>query len=441
MRPLSGCHRKFTSVRETCGRRSHLRTVSILALVVSTGLLCPAQTAPDPAHAPLLLTAPVADKNFYVLSLLARDSEAVKALSGDAALSRIGRAHRDGLTRAAGSCGEDAACFHNAFRLTDDEIAAAEGSLKELYSSGGAIKRTVDGPLRQSGAYVRYRGESGGDLLAHAWRDAARGIDRLISVYGEGAKPRYPEIDSVAFDVKSPAYRQMLQTVADLLNEKEPSAPLFFQPSLDYSLYLLSLSRRDEAGRLEPMEDNENRAALRHIKEIRWADYAYTVIVVPGAGGDRLAWNLSPPGQMRSEIAARRYHEKKAPLILVSGGYVHPNQTPYAEALEMKKALMTEYGVPESAILIDPHARHTTTNLRNAARILYRYGVPFERRGLIATDRSQSAYIESQVFTKRCDDELGYQPHRLLGRTSPFDLEFLPLIESLQIDATDPLDP
>jgi hypothetical protein len=217
--------------------------------------------------------------------------------------------------------------------------------------------------------------------------------------------------------------------------------PLFFQPSLEYALYLLEINKRDEAGRHEPMESKDNRAAYQHIRSIQWANYPYTVIVVPGAGSDRITWNLSPSGRLRSEIAARRYREKKAPLILVSGGYVHPSQTPYAEAIEMKRTLMTEFGIPEEAILVDPHARHTTTNLRNAARIMYRYGVPFDRKALIATDNSQSTYIEGATFSKRCADELGYQPQRLLGRTSPFDLEFLPLIESLQIDPTDPLDP
>jgi hypothetical protein len=152
-------------------------------------------------------------------------------------------------------------------------------------------------------------------------------------------------------------------------------------------------------------------------------------------------WNLSPMGELRLDLAARRFRERKAPLILVSGGYVHPNQTPYAEAIEMKKALVSKYGVPADAILIDPHARHTTTNMRNAARLMYRYGIPFDRNALVTTDRYQSSYIESEVFVKRCESELGYQPHKIVRRTSAFDLEFVPRIDSLQIDPLDPLDP
>jgi DUF218 domain len=93
-----------------------------------------------------------------------------------------------------------------------------------------------------------------------------------------------------------------------------------------------------------------------------------------GFGPDRMGWDLSPQGRLRVEVAARRYKDGQAPLILVSGGYVHPNQTADCEALEMKKSLIDDYGVPADSIIVEPHARHTTTNLRNAARLMYRYG-------------------------------------------------------------------
>jgi hypothetical protein len=163
--------------------------------------------------------------------------------------------------------------------------------------------------------------------------------------------------------------------------------------------------------------------------------------VVPGAGGDRPDVPLSAWGRLRVAVAANRYHEGKAPFVLVSGGFVHPNQTPYCEALEMKRALMRDYAVPENAILIDPHARHTTTNLRNAARILYRYGFPFERKGLITTDLYQSRYIEAPAFNERCRKEMGHVPHRIVGRISSMDLEFLPQLDALHADFSDLLDP
>jgi hypothetical protein len=125
----------------------------------------------------------------------------------------------------------------------------------------------------------------------------------------------------------------------------------------------------------------------------------------------------------------------------VSGGYVHPNQTLFNEAIEMKRSLVRDFGVPAEAILIDPHARHTTTNLRNAARLAFRYGLPGERPMLITSDQSQSAYITGAVFRDRCLKELGYQPGTLGKRLSKFDVEFTPAIDALHADARDPLDP
>jgi hypothetical protein len=221
----------------------------------------------------------------------------------------------------------------------------------------------------------------------------------------------------------------------------EEELPLFFQPSLRFALHLLDVNQRDEAGRLEPLERGVNAAVLRRIASIEWKKFPYSVIIVPGYGPEKPGWALAPEGKLRLELAARRYRQGKAPLILVSGGYVHPNQTQYCEAVEMKKSLAVDFGVPASAIIVEPQARHTTTNLRNAARLMYRYGIPFARTALITTDSYQSSYIESDAFTKRCADELHYQPGKIVKRLSEFDLTFTPALDSLQIDPMEPLDP
>jgi hypothetical protein len=107
----------------------------------------------------------------------------------------------------------------------------------------------------------------------------------------------------------------------------------------------------------------------------------------------------------------------------------------------MKKDLMARYKIPEHAILIDPHARHTTTNFRNAARLIYRYGIPPEKMALVTTSMYQSYYIGDMNLDERCEKELGYVPYHLFERLSKFDIEFKPRIESLHADPMDPLDP
>jgi hypothetical protein len=174
---------------------------------------------------------------------------------------------------------------------------------------------------------------------------------------------------------------------------------------------------------------------------VDWGRYQYSVIVVPGEGNEIPGVALSPGGKVRDDIAAKRFHDGLAPFVLVSGGFVHPAHTEFSEAGEMKRDLSTRLGVPVDAIIVDPHARHTTTNMRNAARLIYRYGAPFDKKGLVSTDPRQSSYIEGAAFARRCVDELGYVPYKILGRKSLFDLEFLPVVDSLQSDPRDLLDP
>jgi hypothetical protein len=404
-------------------------------------LILPAvsQSAAGPRPAPLALTDPLIDKSFYALVLLERDASVRTALDREPQL----RALSDGKMQQIAAAAEHCQGCGAMGRFDDAEISTVAKILRRLYATEEPVRRLVDGPLRESGVAVRYHGVAGGDLLAHAWEDAANGINHVIDVYGTGtALPYSSEVDGPSFDLESPGYGATLEAAAQLILEKKDQLRAFFAPSLAVVGALLDINKRDEAGRHEPLEQGENRAAVAAIATLEWQRYPYSVIVVPGVGNDRLTFSISPIGKMDAELAALRWREGKAPLILVSGGYVHPNQTPFAEAIEMKRVLVRDYHVPEQAILIDPHARHTTTNLRNAARLMWRYGLPFERKGLITASQSQVAYIESAEFRERCKTELGYEPVSIGKRTSRVDLEFIPNMYSLQADPkNDPLDP
>ncbi len=417
---------------------SRIRLIVILAAVAALGL---AQTLAVPRHLPLVLTSPVQDKNFYLLSLMERDKEILRAVDADPVLSRITRERKEAVARAWQTCTDEVVCYLAPFRVTEAEVTAAETALRQLYESHASVRRMADGSLRDSGAYMRHNSKPAVEMLVLAWRETAAGINRVIDVYGEGKSPQYAEIDSVSYDVKSGLFRQTVRTALGVVNEAAGEHDAFFALPLHFALHLLGINMRDEAGRHEPLELKDNAAAVRYIRTIAWDHYAYSVIVVPGSGTDRLTWNISGASKLRSELAARRFREKKAPLILVSGGYVHPNQTAYAEGIEMKKYLVDNLGIPAEAVIVEPHARHTTTNMRNAARLIYRYGIPFGKKALVTTDNSQSASMESLEFGRRCVRELGYEPQRILGRISPFDLEFLPVIDALHIDPLDPLDP
>jgi DUF218 domain len=395
--------------------------------------------AVSPAKKPLPLHAAIQDKNFYLLSVFQNNPDVRSALMADRILGQINSTRQQRLRRAMQTCQQDPDCMLQPLVWTDDEIHTVSLALDRMYESNPHVRKILDGQLQASGTYVLYQQRGGRDLLINAWELCARGINEVLAVYGEGVRPRYPKIDSISFDTQSADFRRRIASLTQQVSNDTPK--LFFESSLRTTLELLALNHRDEAGRFEPMEENINEAALRSIPSTRWDNYAFSVIVVPGEGPEDPNVVLDEVGRQRTALAAQVYHAGKAPFILVSGGYVHPSQTRFAEAIEMKKALLRDYHVPEEAILVDPHARHTTTNLRNAAREIYRYNMPMNKPALVVSDPLQVSYIQGQPFADRCRNELGYLPYQIITRSSDTNIVFLPRIESLQQNPMDPLDP
>jgi len=422
------------------GRRARRAMRSTAGLLLAGLTWVGAQTV-EPRHAPVEMKSPVLDKNFYLLTLLERTPSVHAQIKAEPTLNKVAEERLAAMDQAAKSCGSDLSCNTQAFRWSDDQMLEAGNALAGLYRKSPLVRELTDGPLRASGMYVLYQQLSGEDLLRHAWDDCMRGMNLAIDVYGIGKAPRYAAIDAMTYDPKTEQYHQVVQGLVLVLEDDRPALDLFFMPSLRFSSELILLNHRDEAGRYEPMELGENSAAFRRVKTVQWAKYPYSVIVVPGSGNDRPAVNLSPAGRLRDELAAKRFRDGKAPFLIVSGGFVHPLRTEFSEAIEMKRDLMTRFGIPADSIIVDPHARHTTTNMRNAARLMYRYGIPFDKTALVTTDPWQSQSIESSAFDKRCMDELGYVPQKILSRISAFDLTFMPIRSSLQTNPLEPLDP
>lgn len=380
----------------------------------------------------------IQDKNFYLLTVLSSEPQARAALAADPVL----QAERDralaALKHARSSCGS-VACISSDLTLSDADIARIGDQLASLAS--GPLKPAIRDHLRPSGLYQRSAGLEDPAFLRAAWEQTARGLNRLYRVYGLGEPPLYPDIDAAAYKSVDGAFFLTVRTALEVATDGLGPETAFFDPWSRIGLDLLLISQRDEAARYEPLSAGENARAIKRATRIAWGRFAYSAIVVPGAGLREEEAGLSATGALRLRLAARRYQKGLAPFILVSGGNVHPNKTPFNEAIEMKRQLVELYGIPENAILVDPHARHTTTNLRNAARILFRAGAPMDRDVLVTTSESQSAYIDSEIFRTRNRTELGYQPMTVSARISPADLAMRPVLDSLQSDPTDPLDP
>jgi uncharacterized SAM-binding protein YcdF (DUF218 family) len=160
-------------------------------------------------------------------------------------------------------------------------------------------------------------------------------------------------------------------------------------------------------------------------------------LVVPGYT-PRFGWRDGLPSKAieRLERALAALHAGLGAAVIVSGGTVHSDEN---EAVLMRQWLL-DRGVEPARIVVEPCARHTTTNLRNAGRILLQRGVNealvvtsdapdwrFRRHGWRLAE--QSYYLGFpwlSSFHVRCIAELGYrvgeldwlEPHHVRFRPS-----------------------
>lgn len=195
-----------------------------------------------------------------------------------------------------------------------------------------------------------------------------------------------------------------------------------------------------------------NERVLARIRGFReWDRFEHRVLVVPGY--TPLDTRVATPGvhpvtRRRLEMAAEDLRANKAPFLLVSGGNVYPRGTPYYEAMEMKTALRS-MGIDDDSILVDTRARHTTTNLRNAGRMMRALGIPSsvvvtKGGGIGGSDFfGQDFYLANptlSTFHSRCERELGYRVGALEG-IGDGRILFTPSPDVDRFSFRDPLDP
>lgn len=371
-------------------------------------------------------------KNFYLLYLL----EKVNPSAMDQVLQQISTARNLRLTAAVDTCSSNA-CLVNALQLNPLEITQIGGALVSYATKNPAFLNE----LRFSKTNVNLDGQNDANFLKRSWELSAIAMNKILAVYVNGEKPAYPKIDAGDYAPNDAVYVKKMKKLWQQLAVKEAQENrLPYRNLLLASLKILLLNHRDEAIRYEPLEKGWNKSAVKQLAKTDWHKYPYSVILVPGLGPEEEGVRLDPNGAKRCDSAAKRYFAGLAPFIVVSGGHVHPNKTPFAEAVEMKKYLMKVWKVPANAILIEPHARHTTTNLRNMNRMIYRFKMPTAKNVLIVTDVSQSTYILG-TMGKNASRDLGYVPYAAIKKISDTETSYLPNELSLQSNPIDPLDP
>jgi hypothetical protein len=370
----------------------------------------------------LILPHPIEDKCFEFIATLDEVPELRQLMQGDPALAGVTAAKRHSISNAAAKSPASEAEMINAAWFSDAEVKDIGSMLKRILSEHSDARLMLNQRLRESGMFVREQTRSDDDLIACAWEQSAIGVNRVLDIYGDGKRPSYPNIDARDPIGTDSEWNARVSGLATKAVEGIPAdRDLFFGASMRTALALLELNGRDEAGRFEPMEDGENKPVIARIGRTDWSKFPYSCILVLGIGPDTPDVALSKGGRENVERAAEQFKAGLAPLILTSGGYVHPNKTKFCEAVEMRRELIDKLGVPADAVLIDPHARHTTTNIRNAARQIHT--------------------VQGDGFAHRCEHELGYDTARIGKLLEPSRLEVFFTIDCLEADPMSPLDP
>ncbi|EEI90256.1 hypothetical protein HMPREF0765_4207 [Sphingobacterium spiritivorum ATCC 33300] len=376
-------------------------------------------------------------KNYYATSLLAQDSGLSNRILSDPDIhSMLEKRHVRYIESA--NC-KDVTCFLRAFRWNEQEVETIVTVFSKRLQTDKELKALVKNKLIPSCTYGMDVSSVESAYLAKALRQDLNAINYVIDVYAGAKKPNYPKIDSISFDVTKKAHLYLLKDVAqDILKDVRNPEEAFYE-SLWTAVRLLEVNERWDAAQLEPLMQLENKKAYDAVRKTDFGRYPYSLLLTLGAGPEVYDQPISPGGMLRCRMAARSYFQGLAPFIVVSGGCVHPYKTRYIEAIEMKKYLMQVLNVPEEAILIDPHARHTTTNMRNTARILLHYGFPTDKYAIV---NSSVPHIDAvEKMADRCVRELGYVPYVLGKRISEVIIEFKPREEALTIDPDEPMDP
>lgn len=384
----------------------------------------------------------VQDKNFYLLTAIQNEKAVSQLIENNVVFKNILKNQQLEIDSKLNLCKGSLSCLVNGFQFKEKELVRIEEELRLLMKDKKELQDFVKNNLRSSGKYENFKNSTDTELLLKAWQLCAQGMNRIMKVYGLGETAQYATIDSVSYDVNSKFYKGSVFMWSDFLHNKKPKKNvLFFQESLDFSLSLLYMNHRDEVARYEPLEEKENKKAIAYIKQINFNAFDYASVLILGNGPENYQDRLSAIGKLNLQLGVLEYEAKKAPLIIVSGGHAHPFRAAFCEAIEMKKELMSLYNIPEENILIDPFARHTTTNLRNASRLMIAYQMPLDKKSIVVTNVSHSDYVGNPNFNTRCMEELGYLPAIILKRLNSTALEFVPNVNSLHQNPIDPLDP
>lgn len=380
------------------------------------------------------------NKGFYLFHVLNNNENLRKIVRDNKAFKNISKQQTKKLKKALNQC-PNVLCYASAIQWSHSEINTIGNHLTKLYRTNNSFKQIMS-HLRDKGYYILYKNSADTTLLRKAWREAALGINHIIDIYLKGEKPIYPKIDSISFHVHSKKFERLVHDgLREIVYKYNDKPPPFFELPLQAALKALQINGREEATWYEPLKKGLNTLPFKQIDQTSWDAYSYSVILILGHGPGKRDIPISLLSKKHCQRALKLFKQKKAPFMVVSGGHAHPYKTDYCEAVQMKKYLVDSLGAPKDKIFIEPYARHTTTNIRNTSRMIYRFGMPANKPVLIVTHPKHNSYVSGKLIKKRALKQLGYIPYKNLRKLNKYETEFYPVKKVLQANPFCILDP
>ncbi|WP_078401934.1 YdcF family protein [Elizabethkingia ursingii] len=409
---------------------SKIRTVAVLSITITLQTLSAQEKLPQSPQEWEIY------KNYYLIYSFRNNAPLLQELYKDPAVQTMLN-DRNKRFEAGKDC-PTTDCFIDALKWKESEITALNNKFQDLFVRNKSFQNFIENTLYPSLKYSKPESLNPKEYLQKALLQDLKAMNNVIDIYGAGKKPNYPDIDSISFNVKDKNYIELLRNVRfDVAADTEKNA---FDQTLLSAIRLLEVNERWDAAQLEPLTKTENKEAYNKVKKTDFSKYPYASLLILGAGPQVYGQKISPMGMLRSRQALRVYQKGLAPFIIVSGGRVHPFKTQYTEAVEMKRYMVEVLGIPASAIIIDPFARHTTTNVRNAGRMIIDYGFPKDKWSLVSSSKTHIDYVE-KAMDKRSIKELGTVPYIVGKRIDDLLLEYKPTAEAFLINPAEPLDP
>lgn len=409
---------------------SKIRTVAALSIAITLQTLSAQEKQPQSPQEWEIY------KNYYLIYSFRNNAPLLQELHKDPAVQTM-LTDRNKRFEAGKDC-PTTDCLIDALKWKESEITALNNKFQDLFVRNKSFQNFIENTLYPSRKYSKPESLNPKEYLQKVLLQDLKAMNNVIDIYGAGKKPNYPDIDSISFNVKDKNYIELLRNVRfDVAADTEKNA---FDQTLLSAIRLLEVNERWDAALLEPLTKTENKEAYNKVKKTDFSKYPYASLLILGAGPQVYGQKISPMGMLRSRQALRAYQKGLAPFIIVSGGRVHPFKTQYTEAVEMKRYMVEILGIPASAIIIDPFARHTTTNVRNAGRMIIDYGFPKDKWSLVSSSKTHIDYVE-KAMDKRSIKELGTVPYIVGKRIDDLLLEYKPTPDAFLINPAEPLDP